>query len=67
MRQVTLDLAIKAIEKRFCGLAEIMNVEDSETLNIYCVDVLSGDWYEVFSNEERTSLKISKILLNENK
>lgn len=62
MKQVTVNAAIEAIQKRFCGLAEIVNVETSHILDIICKDIYSDKWYEVYSNEEWTILKIKQII-----
>ena len=61
MKKVTIDLALKAIENKFFGLADILNVDNESFLDIILKDVRTSNYYEVFSNSDYTNLKIRQI------
>ena len=61
-RKVTISSAIEAIQRKFSNLADIISIEDESIIDIVLKDLYSNKYFEVFSNSERTTLKIKQII-----
>ncbi len=66
MKKATIQTAIDAIQKKFHGLGEILHCEDNEEIDIICTDIYSGKWYNVFSVNDHTTLKITLLQTTKN-
>lgn len=56
-------MALAAIQKKFYGLASILNIDSDGILDIICTDLHTGDWYEVFTDENWSRLNFRRINL----
>lgn len=63
MKKITIDMALAAIQKNFYGLASILNIDSDGILDIICTDLHTGDWYEVFTDENWSRLNFRRINL----
>lgn len=61
MNILTIDKAIAAIQKKFDGNANILDLASDTILDIICVDKRTQEYYEVYSNEDWTTLKIERV------
>lgn len=61
-RKVTISTALEAIQRKFSNLADILSVEDDNIIDIILKDLYTNKYFEVFSNSERTTLKIKQII-----
>lgn len=61
MNSLTIYKAIAAIQKKFDGNANILNLNSDTILDIICVDKRTQQYYEVYSNENWTTLKIERL------
>lgn len=61
MNKVTIEKAIAAIQKKFDGNANILDLAAGQILDIICVDKRTKEYYEIYSNEDWTELKIERV------
>ena len=63
MRKLTIEAAIKAVENKFQEFTAILDVDTTTIIDIIVKDLSSNKFYEVYSDEDWTKLKIVKINL----
>ena len=56
-----IERALKAIQKRFSNLAQIINIDVDNILSVVLYDLYTKKYYEVYSNEAWNTLHVKPI------
>ena len=63
MQIYTVETAIEFVHNKFHEFTAILDVELTDKIDIICKDLATNRYYEVYSNEDFTKLRMIKLNL----